>query len=510
MQGGWSAVGAGASTVRRTGSAAGPDLDGRTITSTSSASLDGVLSGRTHLPGTAGYDAARGGFDLSAIPSPDVAVMADVDVDTSLSRDTIRTFAHPDGVGAVFPLAEARARVVFFVDAPQDREPTLEQVQALADARMGARVVVSNPRWLTYFEIHHGQVPEYRHGRVLLAGDAAPIHSPAGGQGMNTGIQAAADLGWTLALVSRGRAGAELLDTYHAERHPIGAAVVRTTTAMTNVMTGAGPMAGLRDIALFLVGHVRELGHTAATEMAERTIDHRHSPLWVRHGQGHPVTVHAGSHAPDPDGLIHPDGAAVAVEELLTRPGLLLLARTDDRSAVDELHRVLGDLGTAVQVVTSARMAADDVPTDPQDAIGHHYGLGDDGLALVRPGGYIGLLATRTHPDVLRSYLQTPCTSRAPPVSDADTAAPRSDLRRAGRPHIDRSRRRAADRGAPFRPRALAAAHEATRKAPSMRGDRTPAEEGPVLPMSLTRVRRWKSWCVTSRPAAMSGVRSGS
>ena len=63
-------------TVSHTGPAAGPDLDGRTIASTSSASLDGVLAGRTHLPGTAGYDAARGGFDLSAIPAPDVVVSA--------------------------------------------------------------------------------------------------------------------------------------------------------------------------------------------------------------------------------------------------------------------------------------------------------------------------------------------------------------------------------------------------------------------------------------------------
>jgi hypothetical protein len=76
-------VGQGASTVSHTGSAAGPDLDGRTITSTSSASLDGILPGRTHLPGTAGYDAARGGFDLSAIPAPDVAVSATDEADVA-------------------------------------------------------------------------------------------------------------------------------------------------------------------------------------------------------------------------------------------------------------------------------------------------------------------------------------------------------------------------------------------------------------------------------------------
>ena len=76
-------VGPGASTVSRTGPAAGPDLDRRTITSTNSASLDGVLAGRSHLPGTAGYDAARDGFDLSAIPAPDVAVSATDEADVA-------------------------------------------------------------------------------------------------------------------------------------------------------------------------------------------------------------------------------------------------------------------------------------------------------------------------------------------------------------------------------------------------------------------------------------------
>ena len=100
---------------------------------------------------------------------------------------------------------------------------------------------VRNPRWLTYFEIHHAQVPRYRFGRVLLAGDAAHIHSPAGAQGMNTGIQDAANLAWKLALVAQGRAARTLLDTYDDERHPVGAAVVRTTTTMTNVGTATGP-----------------------------------------------------------------------------------------------------------------------------------------------------------------------------------------------------------------------------------------------------------------------------
>ncbi|OLT14096.1 hypothetical protein BJF78_20080 [Pseudonocardia sp. CNS-139] len=101
------------------------------------------------------------------------------------------------------------------------RDATLETAQRLVDERLGGWWRLSEPRWLTYFEVHHGQVPQYRHGRVLLAGDAAHIHSPAAGQGMNTGIQDAVNLAWKLALVATGRADARLLDSYHDERHPV-------------------------------------------------------------------------------------------------------------------------------------------------------------------------------------------------------------------------------------------------------------------------------------------------
>jgi 2-polyprenyl-6-methoxyphenol hydroxylase-like FAD-dependent oxidoreductase len=108
--------------------------------------------------------------------------MADVDVDTPWSRDTIRMSTHPDGMGIFFPLAADRARIMFFVEEPVPGagNPTLEQVQALADARMGGQVTLRHPRWLAYFEVRHAQVAGYRHGRVLLAGDAAHVHSPAG------------------------------------------------------------------------------------------------------------------------------------------------------------------------------------------------------------------------------------------------------------------------------------------------------------------------------------------
>ena len=134
--------------------------------------------------------------------------MADVDVDTTFPPDAIRMFQHPDGMAMLFPMAGERGpgHVLRRAAGADAGDPTLEQIQALADDRMAGSVKVRNPRWLTYFEVHHAQVPRYRLGRVLLAGDAAHIHSPAGAQGMNTGIQDAANLAWKLALVAPGRA----------------------------------------------------------------------------------------------------------------------------------------------------------------------------------------------------------------------------------------------------------------------------------------------------------------
>ncbi|WP_181779121.1 FAD-dependent monooxygenase [Pseudonocardia pini] len=313
--------------------------------------------------------------------------MADVDVETSFSPDTIRMFTHPDGMGILFPLAGSRARIMFFVAPPEPGagDPTLAQIQALADARMGGRVTVRNPRWLTYFEIHHAQVPRYRHDRVLLAGDAAHIHSPAGAQGMNTGIQDAANLAWKLALVVRGHAAADLLDTYQEERHPVGASVVRNTTLLTNVGTASGVEAAVRNAALFVAGHHHRISDAAATRMAELTVRYRDSRLSVQHGGA----LRAGDFAPDPVGLTRPDGSPVAVEELLTTPGLLLLAR----GPADPLREVLGDLGTVLEVGADL--------LDPADSLR----LGAAGMMLVRPDGYLGLVADTVDPALLRDYV---------------------------------------------------------------------------------------------------------
>ncbi len=107
---------------------------------------------------------------------------------------------------------------------------------------------IHDPTWISRFTDMTRQAVAYRVGRVLLAGDAAHVHSPVGGQGLNTGVQDAVNLGWKLAQVVHQTAPESLLDTYHAERHAVGARVLRTTMAQVALMRVDGRIEALRDI----------------------------------------------------------------------------------------------------------------------------------------------------------------------------------------------------------------------------------------------------------------------
>ncbi|WIA13185.1 hypothetical protein OEZ85_006777 [Tetradesmus obliquus] len=144
-------------------------------------------------------------------------------------------FMNPTDVGlmGLIPLGnrDGQLRVVWNADAHCPGEPTIEDFQQLLTAHTRQQIRLTEPVWLSEFKINERQVQSYVHhnGRVLLAGDAAHIHSPAGGLGMNTGLQDAANLAWKLSLVAAGEAaaGSKLLDTYQEERHPVGAHVIR-------------------------------------------------------------------------------------------------------------------------------------------------------------------------------------------------------------------------------------------------------------------------------------------
>jgi 2-polyprenyl-6-methoxyphenol hydroxylase-like FAD-dependent oxidoreductase len=148
---------------------------------------------------------------------PQTFALADLEAD-GLDRDAAHAFPGQVGILLFFPLGRpASWRMLAMHPTLQGRReparPSLEELQALADAMTSGSVRLRDPVWQTYFGLQHRHASRYRAGRIFLAGDAAHIHSPAGAQGMNTGIQDAWNLGWKLALVSRGIADETLLDS---------------------------------------------------------------------------------------------------------------------------------------------------------------------------------------------------------------------------------------------------------------------------------------------------------
>ena len=130
------------------------------------------------------------------------------------------------------PFGDGWHRVIAWNRANQlpDTAPVdFEEVRATVRRVMGSDLGMHDPRWISRFHSDERQVPRYRDGRVFLAGDAAHVHSPAGGMGMNTGLQDAVNLGWKLTAAIKGWAPDGLLDTYHEERHPVGRRVLRTS-----------------------------------------------------------------------------------------------------------------------------------------------------------------------------------------------------------------------------------------------------------------------------------------
>ncbi|MFE7777133.1 FAD-dependent monooxygenase [Streptomyces sp. NPDC057445] len=217
----------------------------------------------------------------------------------------VSTFGPQGGVMAA-PMPDGLTRFVGI--APEDHrtdhpgELTLQEVRTKTLRVLGTDFGMRDPRWLSRFGNATRQAAAYREGRVLLAGDAAHMHFPTGGVGLNVGFQDATNLGWKLAATVRGTATADLLDTYHTERHPVGARLLDSTRAQTALMT-AYSVEG-QALRTFLADMVRELPDFS------RTLAERVGALDVRYPPADPATAHplTGTRVPD---LAFADGTSL-------------------------------------------------------------------------------------------------------------------------------------------------------------------------------------------------------
>jgi 2-polyprenyl-6-methoxyphenol hydroxylase-like FAD-dependent oxidoreductase len=217
----------------------------------------------------------RAGIGFTGDRYQESFVLADVRMRWPYPRDEVNLFFSPRGLVVVAPLPGQRYRVVATLDDAPER-PVAADVQSLLDARGPSRApaTVTDVVWSSRFRVHHRLADSFRRGSVFLAGDAAHVHSPAGGQGMNTGIQDAMALARLLTDAITARAGTVDLDAYEAQRRPIAAGVVTMTDRLTRAATARNPVVRrIRNMVLSLVGRSATVQRKLAMNLSELSTD---------------------------------------------------------------------------------------------------------------------------------------------------------------------------------------------------------------------------------------------
>jgi 2-polyprenyl-6-methoxyphenol hydroxylase-like FAD-dependent oxidoreductase len=207
-------------------------------------------------------------------------LLADVETNDALPADEMQLCPSEFGPVAIFPMSASRRRVVATIGNVEGDAPSLDLVRNTLAQRAPRSIQARALHWSSYFRIHHRQVARLRDGRIFIAGDAAHIHSPFGGQGMNTGLHDVWNLVWKLELFLRGRGNQELLDSYSSERLPVIKSVIATTDLMTKVLGTPNKWAQvLRDAAIPMVSHLAPFQHAFVQRLSELDIAYKGSPI---------------------------------------------------------------------------------------------------------------------------------------------------------------------------------------------------------------------------------------
>jgi 2-polyprenyl-6-methoxyphenol hydroxylase-like FAD-dependent oxidoreductase len=378
----------------------------------------------------------------------EIVLLGDVKVDRVFVRSRITNFTSPRGFLSILPFLGDYVRV-FAVDfAHQDHnrteELTLEELQDTVNAIAPRPIRLREPRWLTRYVAPSRQVRTTRAGRVFLAGDAAHAHSPAGGQGMNTGLQDAANLGWKLAMVLRGHAGAELLDTYDQERSSVHAAARHGTDQMFRTFTLRNPALKVaRDIAARLAVPRGFVQRRLAQSLSGLGVNYRHTPRAraanTSRGLSHEA-LRAGQRVPDMP-LWQPHQGLVRLYEVMRQPGYtLVVCATADRitNARPQIDRLISDVGKGGEylqcVLVIDEGAIEDteigapVLVDITRSFAKKMGTVHGSVVLIRPDGYIAAHRPDFDPAVI-PLESPPAHGNSDSPADSDSRLQRKGVR---------------------------------------------------------------------------------
>lgn len=375
-------------------------------------------------------------LEFKGAPYPNYWLLADLNIDLQYPLHHLSIFIHPTGVTAYFPLYSDRGRLMFELpDAPIEEDiapPTIDDVRRLMKEREIGYKSVTDPVWLAYFKLHHRMVDRYGEGRVFLCGDAAHIHSPLGGQGMNTGIQDAYNLAWKLALVLSAKSPARLLDSYNMERHPVGEGVVGLTDTATKMVGIHNPvLAAIRNKVISALSHINPVQEKIIATLSQIEINYKESPI-VEEMWYQPDAMEGFHH------YRHDLAAGERVKDyLLTAPGnkggkqlydllrgarhdLLLFTGADPEDMeFDELRKIHSAVNTEFTGLIDMHMIAGSkgLPPDFREMnslwrdgdleMHRDFGAAKACVYLIRPDGYIAFRNQPASLSDLEEYLST-------------------------------------------------------------------------------------------------------
>jgi len=332
---------------------------------------------------------------------PGSYLLADVHIDWDMpDENEFYVFTSEEGLLPIFNLGNGISRLVADITEQQSGDkPSLEECQGILDRRLRQPARLSDLRWSAYFHINSRRVEKLKVGNVFVAGDAAHIHSPAAGQGMNTGIQEAINLAWKIALVVRGEADERLLDTYDEERRPIEKKVItRTDTLFRMVGAQGGLLAFLRDNLVPLFANTEPVQRFITDFVSELGIEYRSSSLALADKLN--GGAHAGDRAADATVRVSSGpgrtSGAVRIFDLID-PAKFTLLLLDAVSAADTSPN-----NKAAAIISDAlpqRLEVWHVTSTNMPGLAEHYGKERPSFYLIRPDGYVMLRGTPADAD---------------------------------------------------------------------------------------------------------------
>jgi 2-polyprenyl-6-methoxyphenol hydroxylase-like FAD-dependent oxidoreductase len=353
----------------------------------------------------------QAGLTFTGATFPLRSLLADVTIDWDLADNEVQAWFHRDGSFAALPFGGQKWRLIAeCAEDPNDAAPevTLEQMQGLIVERTGKKDVrVRDPLWLSDFRINTRMVDRFRERRVFVAGDAAHIHSPAGGQGIATGIQDATNLAWKLASFLREGAPDSLLDTYDEERKPIAREVLHRTSAVTSIIFAMNPIAGfIRERLLVPILRGPFVQRRMFAKLSQLEMNYRGRSLSVQIDSPFSrLRVGAGDRTPDVI-FFENAGEKASLFQLIGRYGMIALLGPGKNS--QKIAGALGALHISAFLVLpkGAEIPPGECIADRYGDFAHLYGAEGPFLYLIRPDAHVALFQRCAETCALAAYLE--------------------------------------------------------------------------------------------------------